>query len=187
MYLPSNVIYSKSRLWRSTMSPSEKAELFATRKHAEINHVRKYTGEPYITHPAEVVGILKTVSHTENMLAAAWLHDTVEDTNTTIDEIGDEFGLAVRGYVRGLTDVSKPEDGNRALRKAMDREHLSEQMPCVMTVKLADLISNAKTVTERDPKFAKIYIAEMRLLLGVLNDGDQTLWKQAYDIAYKRD
>ncbi|GAG42563.1 unnamed protein product, partial [marine sediment metagenome] len=57
-----------------------KAEKFATRKHAEINHVRKYTGEPYINHPKEVVEIIKTVDHTDEMLAAAWLHDTVEDT-----------------------------------------------------------------------------------------------------------
>jgi (p)ppGpp synthase/HD superfamily hydrolase len=162
-----------------------KAEQFATRKHAEINHVRKYTGEPYINHPKEVVEILKTVDHTDEMLAAAWMHDTVEDTNTTLDEIEAEFGFKVMVYVKGLTDVSKPEDGNREFRKFLDRKHNAQQLPCVMTIKLADLISNAYSIVERDPKFAKIYIAEMRLLLGVLREGDKTLWKRAYDIAYK--
>jgi len=167
------------------MSLSRKAEAFATRKHAEINHVRKYTGEPYINHPAEVVELVKSVQHTEEMIAASWLHDTVEDTNTTIEEIEAEFGLDVRIYVEGLTDVSKPEDGNRAARKALDRDHLAKQFPCVMTIKLADLISNGISITERDPNFAKVFLKEKRLLLGVLKDGNSELWKQAYKIAYK--
>ena len=162
-----------------------KAQEFATCKHSEINHLRKYTGEPYIVHPAEVVEIVKSVPHTDEMLAAAWLHDTVEDTNTTIDEIEQEFGFKVMVYVRGLTDVSKPEDGNRKFRKFLDRKHISQQLPCVMTIKLADLISNTYSITEHDPKFAKVYIAEKRLLLSDLKDGDKTLWKRAYKMAYK--
>jgi len=60
-----------------------KAKAFATKCHEDIKQVRKYTGEPYINHPAAVVEIVRSVPHTEAMLCAAWLHDTVEDTNAT--------------------------------------------------------------------------------------------------------
>ena len=161
-----------------------KAEKFATMKHGEIGQVRKYTGEPYINHPAEVVSIVKSVSHTDEMLAAAWLHDTVEDTITTFEEIEEEFGLTIMEFVKGLTDVSKPEDGNRAIRKAIDRRHMADQTPFVKTIKLADLISNSKSILEHDPQFAKVYIEEKRLLLPVLHEGNKILWITAYGIAY---
>lgn len=166
------------------MNLVQRAKEFAAYKHAEINHTRKYTGEPYIVHPEEVAEIVSTIPHTDEMLAAAWLHDTVEDTNTTLDEIEAEFGYTVMVYVKGLTDVSKPEDGNRAARKSIDREHLSKQLPEIMTVKIADLISNSKSILELDKNFAKVYLAEKKLLLKVLTDGDPVLWKQAYGIAY---
>lgn len=167
------------------MNIVEKAKEFAARKHAEVNQVRKYTGEPYINHPAEVVDIVKTVPHDDTMLAAAWLHDTVEDTVTTLDEIEREFGLVVAAYVESLTDVSISSDGNRAERKAIDRNHTAKAMPEAKTIKLADLISNSASIVERDPKFAKVYLAEKKLLLDVLKDGDQTLWQRAYDIAHQ--
>lgn len=163
----------------------ERARRFALIKHTEISQVRKYTGEPYINHPAEVVEIVKSVEHTDEMLAAAWLHDTVEDTNTTIEEIGELFGPVVKLFVACLTDISKPEDGNRATRKAMDRAHLSTAPPNVKTIKLADLISNSSSIIERDPNFAKVYLAEKRLLLEVLKEGDKTLWDKANEIANK--
>lgn len=56
----------------------ERAKDFATRYHASIDQRRKYTGEPYITHPAAVVELVRSVPHTEAMICAAWLHDTVE-------------------------------------------------------------------------------------------------------------
>ena len=58
----------------------DRARLFATAAHEAAGNVRKYTFEPYIVHPAEFVEILKGVPHTDEMLAAAWLHDVVEDT-----------------------------------------------------------------------------------------------------------
>lgn len=163
----------------------EKAKTFATEKHQAINQVRKYTGEPYINHPASVVEIVRSVEHTEEMLASAWLHDTVEDTNTTLNEIECEFGLEVAAYVECLTDVSKPEDGNRAIRKAIDCEHTSHAPPCVQTVKLADLIDNSSSIMEFDPKFARVYLKEKTLLLEVLKDGDKALWDRANDIVLK--
>ena len=68
-----------------------RARLFATAAHAAVGQLRKYTHEPYIVHPAEVASIVKTVAHTEAMIAAAWLHDTVEDTGVSIELIRAEF------------------------------------------------------------------------------------------------
>src|SRR3546814_17882649 len=66
----------------STQSPLvSKALAYAAAAHGSIDHVRKYTGEPYIQHPIEVMEIVSSVPHTEYMLAAALLHDTIEDKN----------------------------------------------------------------------------------------------------------
>lgn len=140
---------------------------------------RKYTGEPYITHPAAVVALVQSVPHTPEMIAAAWLHDTVEDTDTTLDDVRAEFGDAVADLVEMLTDVSRPEDGNRAARKALDREHIAKASPDAKTVKLADLIDNSRSIMAHDPQFARVYLAEKRLLLDVLTEGDPTLYAMA--------
>ncbi|VDZ55823.1 bifunctional (p)ppGpp synthetase II/ guanosine-3',5'-bis pyrophosphate 3'-pyrophosphohydrolase [Serratia odorifera] len=58
----------------------ERARRYATKAHAAIDQRRKYTNAPYIVHPQAVVEIVRSVPHTDEMLAAAWLHDTVEDT-----------------------------------------------------------------------------------------------------------
>lgn len=162
----------------------EKARVFATAAHHAVGQVRKYTGEPYINHPAEVVGILAgSGGANPNMLAAAWLHDVVEDTGVSLEVIRAEFGACVATLVEGLTDVSRPEDGNRKVRKAIDRAHTAAQSPACKTIKLADLISNTRSIVERDPEFAKVYLAEKRELLEVLRDGYWPLWAEASRIA----
>jgi (p)ppGpp synthase/HD superfamily hydrolase len=163
-------------------SLEKKAKEFATWKHAAVSQLRKYTGEPYINHPAAVAEIVRSVPHTEEMLAAAWLHDTVEDTDTMPAEILESFGPGVALLVEFLTDVSKPEDGNRATRKALDRGHIALAVSDAKTVKLADLIDNSKSIVKHDPKFAKVYIQEKALLLEVLTEGDETLWEKAKKI-----
>jgi (p)ppGpp synthase/HD superfamily hydrolase len=140
---------------------------------------RKYTGVPYIIHPIEVMGIVMSVEHDDAMLAAALLHDVVEDTDVTIEEVEAEFGTDVAGLVSDLTDVSNPEDGNRKLRKALDREHSAKSSARAQTIKLADLISNSMDIVKHDPTFAKLYMQEKLLLLGVLTRGNQILLARA--------
>lgn len=161
------------------MNLVQKASVFATAAHAAVGQVRKYTGEPYIVHPAEVVSIVESVPHTPAMLAAAWLHDVVEDTKVTRDIILNEFGLVVATLVDWLTDVSCPEDGNRERRKELDRLHIANAPDEAQTIKLADLISNTRSITAHDPNFAKVYLNEKRLLLEVLTRGDASLMAQA--------
>jgi (p)ppGpp synthase/HD superfamily hydrolase len=163
-----------------------RAAAFAAQRHGAIDQHRKYTGEPYITHPEAVASIVRTVTHTEEMLAAAWLHDTVEDTQTTLDEIRAEFGDAVASLVEQVTDVSRPSDGNRKARKALDREHIAKAGPEAKTIKLADLIDNSTSIIERDPKFAKVYLEEKSALLEVLREGDPSLWASANTIVRRQ-
>lgn len=160
----------------------DKALVYATAAHVAVGQRRKYTGEPYIVHPVEVMNIVKTVPHTETMLAAALLHDVVEDTGCTLLDIQSEFGEEVATLVNWLTDVSKPEDGPRWYRKKLDREHTAKAPAEAQTIKLADLISNSKSIVTHDPKFAKTYLEEKRLLLGVLTKGDTGLHAIASEI-----
>ena len=161
------------------MNNVERARVFATAAHAAVGQVRKYTFEPYIVHPTEVASIVATVPHTNEMLAAAYLHDTVEDTGVSIVDIQVEFGNEVASLVGWLTDVSKPEQGNRAVRKAIDRDHTACAPAEAQTVKLADLIANSRSILAHDPAFAKVYLEEKRMLLEVLTRGDATLMAQA--------
>lgn len=157
----------------------ERARVFATAAHAAVGQLRKYTNEPYIVHPEEVAQIVSTRPHDPEMVAAAWLHDTVEDTGVTIETIRAEFGAKVAELVGWLTDVSRPSHGNRATRKAIDRAHTAQAPAEAQTIKLADIISNTRSIGEHDPDFAKTYFEEKRMLLEVMNKGDVVLFEQA--------
>lgn len=161
----------------------EKARIFASTAHA--GQLRKYTNEPYIVHPTEVVEIVSTIDHTPEMLAAAWLHDVVEDTDISLQTIRQEFGDTISDLVGWLTDVSVPEDGNRSIRKKIDRDHLAKAPPDAQTIKVADLISNTKNIAQHDKNFAKVYIEEKRLLLKVLTNADKILVNAAYSYINK--
>ncbi len=155
----------------------ERARVFATAAHGAIGQVRKYTGEPYIVHPKAVAELVASVGGTPEMVAAAWLHDVVEDTPTPMAAIGESFGPSVALLVNWLTDEELP--GNRATRKAAALRRWANVHPDAKTIKLADLIDNTASILEHDPKFAPVYIAEKRALLEVLRDGDPTLWARA--------
>jgi len=158
----------------------EKAQVFATYAHA--GQVRKYTHDPYTVHLATVANKVSAVTDEPNIIAAAWLHDTVEDTPVTFADIEDEFGKTIRELVESLTDISKPGDGNRKVRKELDRNHLKEASPGAKTVKLADLIDNAHSIIDGNKKFAKVFMEEMKLLLEVLREGHADLYQEAVQI-----
>ena len=169
----------------STASRSElvtAARRFATQAHRRINHVRKYTQKPYEIHLKAVAELVATVSDDPEMLAAAWLHDTVEDTPATLEDIEAKFGGGVAALVAELTDVSKPGDGNRSVRKAIDREHTARASARAKTVKLADLIDNCRDICRGDPGFARVYVVEMAALLEVLSEGHPRLLRKAEQV-----
>lgn len=154
-----------------------RARAFATHAHAAQR--RKYTGEPYIVHPEEVARIVADAGLPEAVIAAAWLHDVVEDCGVTGGELESEFGAEVARLVLEVTDVSRPEDGNRATRKALDRDHLASASAEGQSIKLADLISNTVSIVERDPHFATVYLREKRDLLEILTRGHPDLHRRA--------
>jgi len=144
---------------------------------------RKYTGEDYIHHPVEVANIVHSITKDCNMMCAAMLHDVLEDTTATHkDFINWGMGFIIYPLVVELTDVSKPSDGNRKFRKNLDLEHLAKSTVDAATIKLADLISNSKSIMEHDLKFAKVYMNEKRELLKVLQHGNRYLLAEAQSI-----
>lgn len=158
-----------------------KADAFADRAHA--GQVRKYTNEPYIVHPREVAVLVATVAHTPEMLAASLLHDVVEDTPVTIEEVASEFGPGVEFLVSALSDhYTGPEHGNRAERKAKEAARLSTHGYEVHTIKVADLLSNSRTIAEYDPGFARVYMAEKRHLLSLLVRANSNLMRVAKNV-----
>lgn len=157
-----------------------RAKNFAERAHA--SQVRKYSGEPYAVHLREVAGYCAEVGCRGEVVAAAWLHDAKEDQGVTGDELVALFGHDVARLVEEVTDQSRPEDGNREMRKTIDREHVGRGSAEGKTIKLADLISNTKSIVSRDPHFAVTYMREKRLLMPLLADGHQTLYGRAMDL-----
>lgn len=147
-----------------------RAATFAAEAHAAVAQVRKYTGEPYIVHPKAVAALVAEAGGDDAMVAAAWLHDVVEDTEVSLATLLDRFGDDVADLVSWLTDVSRPEDGNRAARKTKDRVHIAQAPARAKAVKLADLIDNTASILTHDPHFAAVYLREKALLLDVLSD-----------------
>ncbi len=158
----------------------DRALTFAKQAHGD--QVRKYTGEPYVSHLIEVAQKVDDHGGDIVMQTAAILHDVVEDTPVTIQQVHDAFGKAVSDLVYWLTDVSKPQDGNRAFRKAMDADHLAKAPRDAQFIKLADLISNSRSIIEHDPSFAKVYVKEKQHLLSVMTKVQDT---KLYAIAKK--
>ena len=158
------------------------AQIFAIGAHKAINHRRKYTGACYTDHLREVAALVGLFGGTPMMIAAAWLHDVVEDTQVTKEDIAIHFSPELAELVGWLTDVSKPEDGNRFKRKQKDRVHLSQAPAEAQTIKYCDMISNTKDILNNDPKFARVYLAEKKALLDVMDRGDPELRQYCYDI-----
>lgn len=158
----------------------ERARAFAIDAHTRIDQRRKYSLQPYSDHLASVARIVASVTDDEAMIAAAWLHDVVEDTPATLYDVESAFGKEVALLVENLTDVSKPGDGNRAARKAIDRQHIALASSRAKTVKLADLIDNVQDICKHDLRFAQTFLIEMGASLEVLDAGDPRLYQRAW-------
>lgn len=154
-----------------------RAYLFAKKAHE--GQVRKFTGEAYITHPVAVARMLYLVPHTDSMMIAALLHDVVEDTEVTLEEVKKEFGEEVANYVYFLTDISKGSKAPRAVRKDLDKLHISGAPAEVKSIKLADITHNAEAIASANKSFATMYLVEKESVLKVLTEGDETLYAKA--------
>ena len=129
--------------------------------------VRKYTGEPYITHPEAVYKLVSAhlgEAMTDDIGISAVVHDVVEDTSTTIEEVLELFGETVAEYVWYLT---KPPEfvGVRSIRKEHDRWRLSLAPEAVKIIKFFDIYHNASSIEKHDPKLWEVWRRESALLL----------------------
>lgn len=155
----------------------QKAKALATIAHR--GQVRKYTNEPYIVHPAAVAKHLELVGCDEATIAAAWLHDVIEDCEVTAKQIALLVSDEVAQLVLEVSDVSRKEDGNRAARKAIDLRHLSHTSHRGANIKLADLCDNTESILKHDQHFAVVYLKEKTKALEVLKHGRPDLWQRA--------
>lgn len=113
---------------------------------------------------------------TEDMIAAAWLHDVLEDTPVSLVTLRDNFSRDICEMVFELTDTfTSSRFGNRKRRKKLEADRLALVAPRSQTIKYADLISNTSSIIDYDPDFAKIYLEEKAYLLEVMTSGDKVL------------
>ena len=125
----------------------DRAIVFAVRAHAGIE--RRGKGFPYIVHPMEAVEIVATITPDQELLAAAVLHDTVEDTDVTIEQIRAEFGDRVAALVASESEdkdsgVSKEESWHARKQAAIDR--LASASFDSKIVALGDKLSNMRAI-----------------------------------------
>lgn len=154
-------------------------------QYAEDKHngqVRKYTNEPYFNHPLRVSSIISEICSDiqrnnkifidTNIIKilknTAILHDTVEDTDASFVEIEEKFGIKIRNLVFWLTNISKPEMGNRCYRKKIDLNHILQAPVQAIIVKIADVMDNCCDIVKRDKEFAKRYLKEKDIFLNAI-------------------
>lgn len=125
----------------------DRAIIFAVRAHAGTE--RRGKGFPYIVHPLEAVEIVATITPDQELLAAAALHDTVEDTGVTVEQIRAEFGERVAALVEAESDVfiegiSETDSWRARKQAAIDR--LAAAPRDAKMVALGDKLSNMRAI-----------------------------------------
>lgn len=119
----------------------DRAIVFAVRAHAGTE--RRGKGFPYIVHPLEALSIVATMTADQELLAAAVLHDTVEDTDVTVDDLRAAFGERVASLV---ADESDEQDGGWLERKKSAVERLARASRDAKMVALGDKLSNMRAI-----------------------------------------
>ena len=122
---------------------------FAARKHRDQRR-KGAASEPYINHPAEVARLVAeaTAGVDPVLVIAALLHDTIEDTETTMDELAREFGAEVASLVAEVTDdKSLP----KAERKQLQVKNAPHKSPRAKLIKVADKTSNLRSIVASPP------------------------------------
>lgn len=129
------------------------------------------SGEPYIAHPIAVAGLLKDLGGSSVMIAAGFLHDVVEDTEITVEEIESRFGVEVRRLVEGVTKLSKFSFSSKTERLAENFRRMFLAMAAdirVIVVKLADRLHNMRTLEHLAPEKQRRIALETREIFAPL-------------------
>ncbi|HBE16694.1 MAG TPA: (p)ppGpp synthetase [Cyanobacteria bacterium UBA11149] len=129
------------------------------------------SGEPYIAHPIAVAGLLRDLGGNSTMIAAGFLHDVVEDTDVTLDEMESRFGVEVRHLVEGVTKLSKFNFSSKTEREAENFRRMFLAMAKdirVIVVKLADRLHNMRTLQHLKPEKQRSIAQETREIFAPL-------------------
>jgi (p)ppGpp synthase/HD superfamily hydrolase len=164
--------------------------------HAHGQQRRKYTPERYIVHPIRVMKICKEYTHDPAVLAAALLHDVLEDTGLNKEEIKDfllqvmeqDAAFQTLQLVEELTDryiKDKYPKWNRRKRKLKEAARMGNISAESQTIKYADIIDNSLEIIEHDVGFARLYLAESKALLSKMTKGNTTLHQRAMEVVDK--
>lgn len=163
-----------------------KALSFAARKHKDQRR-KDVAASPYINHPISLANILCNEGHVDDIevIAAALLHDTVEDTDTSPEELAREFGPAIRDLVMAVTDDKTLPPHERKQRQIAHAGHISHQ---AKLVKLADKISNVRDMLGAPPmswdlKRRQAYFDWAKAVVDQLR-GTHPQLEAAFDAAY---
>lgn len=143
-----NVLFAKIEAYLSPEQVSFVRKAYDLAAEAHAAQFRK-SGEPYIIHPIGVVGILASLQMDERTLAAAFLHDVVEDTDYTVADITERFGGIVANLVDGVTKLGKIEYVSKEDRQIENYRKMFLAMARdirVVLIKLADRLHNMRTM-----------------------------------------
>lgn len=151
------------------------AKLFSNGGHQRIAVQRNPALQSPEAHLKSVAQIVSSVTEDEKMIAAAWLHDIVEDTGVTIDDVERKFGIQVARLVHELTVVSHPAHRHRAASFALTKQHFAKVSDAAKTIKLADLIDTCRDLHKNDSALFRTYAAEANELALVLEGGNTRL------------
>ena len=124
-----------------------RAYIYATAKHGSQ---KRHSGDPYFAHPIEVAGILTDYKLDAATIVAGLLHDTIEDTEATRDEVESKFGGEIADLVEGVTKLSKLEMQSEENKQAQNLQKFILAMSRdvrVLLVKLADRLHNMRTLS----------------------------------------
>lgn len=166
----------------------EKIEAFAARAHA--GQKRKYGAEHYIAHPVRVMELCRAYTDRLPLLAAALLHDVLEDTAISkealrrflLAEMPQAPAEATLHLVTELTDVytkAKHPRWNRRQRKAKEARRIAQTSGDSQTIRYADIIDNCHGLARYDPEFAAVFLQECKGLLKHIPNGEPQLYQQA--------
>ncbi len=172
----------------------EKVKQFSAKAHGA--QVRKYSGEPYVNHLVRVMETCMEYTDSKPILAAALLHDVLEDTPLLEEElqgfligiISTEEAVKTIKLVLALTDVYTTENYpllNRKKRKYKEAERLSQIDSDAQTIKYADIIDNAVDITKNDTDFAAKYLVEVMDFLNKMDKGHPVLYERAISTVKK--
>lgn len=165
----------KFHSWPSPVPGDIALVMHATRFATVAHHgqMRKYTNEPYIVHPMTVAFMVANRTMDPHVIAAAVLHDVLEDTPATYVQLAQLFGERVAGYVVELTDFYTKEnfpEFNRKQRKERERMRFAKASSEAKLIKAYDMLDNGLSIKAHDPDFAVVYLREKRALLEVIRD-----------------